>query len=159
MQEDCETLPPTDLLARCQTALATGDKPTQYLLARYTGKRVRAADQAARDGQPATSADLTLEQRQELGHVVEELLATVRGPQGKQKAAQAQALLDRTHAPDPRCPRRRSRHAPHDDVDEQEQEPQEHKRGQWSDDVRHEADVRGQDGTKGFRAGRNENFP
>jgi hypothetical protein len=66
-----------------------------YLLARYAGQRVRAADQAARDGQPATSADLSLEQRQELGRMVEELLAKVRGPQGTQKAEQAQALLER----------------------------------------------------------------
>jgi hypothetical protein len=56
------------------------------------GRRVRAADQAARDGQPAA---LSLEQRQELGRLVEELLAKVRGPQGKQKAEQAQALLER----------------------------------------------------------------
>jgi hypothetical protein len=95
VQEDAETLPPAELLARYQTALASGDKATQYLLARYVGRRGRAADQAARDGQPATSADLSLEHRQELGCMVEELLTRVRGPQGKQKAAQAQALLER----------------------------------------------------------------
>jgi hypothetical protein len=59
------------------------------------GRRVRAADQAAREGQPATRADLSVEQRQQLGRMVEELLAKVRGPQGKQKAEQAQALLER----------------------------------------------------------------
>ena len=84
-----------ELVARCQTALATGDKATQYLLARYVGRRVRAADQAARDRQPATRADLSVEQRQQLGRLVEELLAKVRGPEGKQKAEQAQALLER----------------------------------------------------------------
>jgi hypothetical protein len=93
IKEDCETLPPTELQARCQAALAAGDKATQYLLARYVGRRVRAADQAARDGQPA-SADLSLEERQTLGHVVEELLAKVRGPQGEQKTAAAKALLE-----------------------------------------------------------------
>jgi hypothetical protein len=82
-------------LARCQTALAGGDKATQYLLARYAGRRVRAADQAARDGQPATSADLSLGERQELGRMVEQLLEKVRGPQGRQKVEQAQALLER----------------------------------------------------------------
>jgi hypothetical protein len=79
VQEDCETLPPDELLGRCQTALAGADKATMSLLGRYVGRRVRAADQAAREGQPATSADLRMEQRQELGHAVEELLAKVRG--------------------------------------------------------------------------------
>jgi hypothetical protein len=36
-----------------------------------------------------------VEQRQQLGRMVEELLAKVRGPQGKQKAEQAQTLLER----------------------------------------------------------------
>ena len=93
VQEDAETLPPAELLARCQTALAGGDKATQYLLARYVGRRVRAADQAARDGQPATRADLSVEQRQQLGRLVEELLTKVRGPEGARKAEQAQELL------------------------------------------------------------------
>jgi hypothetical protein len=92
VQEDSETLPPTDLRARCQSALAAGDKATQYLLARYVGHRVRTADQVARDGQ---KGDLSGQERQELGRLVEELLAKVRGAAGQQKAEQAKALLER----------------------------------------------------------------
>jgi hypothetical protein len=94
VQEDAETLPPAELLARCKTALATTDKATQYLLARYVGRRVRAADKLAADGHPER-ADLSMEQRQQLGRAVEELLAKVRGPQGEQKTAAAKGLLER----------------------------------------------------------------
>jgi hypothetical protein len=90
--EDCQTLSPGDLMARCRAALAGGDKATMFLLGRYLGQRVAAADRAALAGQ---KAELTAQQRQELGQLVEELQQRVRGSAGEQRAEQAKALLER----------------------------------------------------------------
>jgi len=100
--EDAETLTPAELVMRCQIALAGSDKATQYLLARYVGKRVAAAVEVARAAVPAGSpvptgnpAWLTMEQREELAGLVDHLSGKVRGPEGAKKAEAARARLTR----------------------------------------------------------------
>jgi len=100
-KEDAETLTPAELVMRCQIALAGSDKATQYLLARYVGKRVAAAVEVARAVPPTASAPtgdpawLTMEQREELAGLVDHLSGKVRGPEGAKKAEAARARLTR----------------------------------------------------------------
>lgn len=103
IKEDAQDLTPAELVMRCQIALAGSgsDKATQYLLARYVGKRVAAAVEVARAATPTAPAPtsdpawLTMEQRQELASLVEQLNGKVRGAEGAKKAEAARARLTR----------------------------------------------------------------
>lgn len=89
IKEDAESLPVADLVTRCRIALTSGDKPTAYLLARYVGQRVAAADKAGTEGrQPEMDGD----ERRLLGDLVRELRAKVQGPEGAKKVEAAKAL-------------------------------------------------------------------
>jgi hypothetical protein len=88
--EDAAQLSPAELVTRCQIALTGSDKATQYLLARYVGRRVAAATEAARE---SGESPLTVEQRQELAGLVTQLNTTVRGADGVKKAEAARARL------------------------------------------------------------------
>lgn len=100
-KEDAETLTPAELVMRCQIALAGSDKAAQYLLARYVGRRVAAAVEVARAVAPTASAPtgdpawLTMEQREQLAGLVDQLSGKVRGPEGLRKAEAARARLTR----------------------------------------------------------------
>jgi len=97
--EDAATLTPAALATRCQIALAGSDKATQYLLARYVGRRVAVAVEVARAVPPTASAPtgnpawLTMEQREELASLVNHLSGKVRGVGGVTKAEAARARL------------------------------------------------------------------
>ncbi len=112
IREDAFSLPPTELVARCQEALRGGDVPTMYNLSRYVGSRLDASARAQAAGQeqamaarasalmggpvattPTTSAasqdqagDLTLAERQALSELVADLRTRVRGTRGEQTA-------------------------------------------------------------------------
>jgi len=96
VKEDAETLPPADLITRCRVALAGTDKATQYLLGRYVGMRVAAANQEAAqaiqlDEGTRPEPMMTLAERQVLGDLATELRAKVRGPEGAKKVEAARA--------------------------------------------------------------------
>lgn len=100
-KEDAETLTPAELVMRCQIALTGSDKAAQYLLARYVGRRVAAAVEVARAVAPTASAPtgdpawLTVEQREELAGLVDQLSGKVRGSEGLRKAEEARARVTR----------------------------------------------------------------
>ncbi len=110
IKEDVQTLPPADLVTRCQAALQMGDVPTLFNLARYVGQRLDAAARAIQAGQEAAAIarasgylggqaevstgaqgatgqqpDLTLAERQALSDLVAEMRTRVRGTQGQRR--------------------------------------------------------------------------
>jgi len=95
LKEDALALPALDLLTRCQVALESGHRPTQYLLARYVGQRVSAANKAAHDGQ---TPEFVYQERQQLADVVTQLTQAVRGPSGALKAEVAREARDNARA-------------------------------------------------------------
>jgi len=103
-KEDAQELTPAELVMRCQIALAGSDKATQHLLARYVGRRVAAAVEVARAVAPTASAPtgdpawLTMEQREELASLVDQLSGKVRGPEGLKKTEAARARVTRAQA-------------------------------------------------------------
>ena len=95
LKEDALALPAPDLLTRCQVALQSGHRPTQYLLARYVGQRVAAANKAAHDGQ---TPEFVYQERQQLADVVTQLTQAVRGPSGAARAEVAREARDNARA-------------------------------------------------------------
>ncbi len=119
IKEDAFSLPPAELVARCQEALRGGDVPTMYNLSRYVSSRLDASARAQAAGQeqamaaraaalmggpiattPTTSAasqdqagDLTLAERQALGDLVADLRTRTRGTRGQQKTGAVRAKL------------------------------------------------------------------
>jgi len=118
IKEDAFSLPPTELVARCQEALRGGDVPTMYNLSRYVSSRLDASARAQAAGQeqamaarasalmgasapsvatpgqaPSGQPDLTLAERQALGDLVAEMRTRVRGTRGQQKTEAVQAKL------------------------------------------------------------------